>query len=80
MCAELGHVVGEDRGLVACAGDGNVSEAGVEEVRVNAGVGVHEDTLGSESLGTVAGDSVSMVEVAMLVGAELDLTVAVEAS
>ena len=38
MRAELGHVVGEECGLVAGAGDGDVAEAGVEQVRVDAGV------------------------------------------
>jgi len=36
---EFCHVVGEERRLVAGAGDGNVAEAGVEQVRVDAGIG-----------------------------------------
>jgi hypothetical protein len=76
--AELGHVVGEEGGLVAGARDGDVTETGVEQVRVDACVGIDEDALGGEALGTVAGDGVSVVEVAVLAGIELDLAVVVE--
>jgi len=72
---ELRHVVGEERGLVAGAGNGNVAEAGVEQVWVNAGVGVHEDALGGEALGAVASDGVAMVKMAVVVGVDIDLTV-----
>ena len=77
--AEFCHVVGEERGLVAGAGDGDVAEAGVEQVRVNAGIGVDENALGGETLGAVAGDGIAVVEVAMLAGVEFDLAVVVEA-
>jgi len=78
LWAELGEVVGKERGLVAGAGDGDVAEAGVEQVRVDAGVGVDEDALGGETLGTVAGDGVAMIEMTVLCGVEFDLAVAVE--
>jgi len=65
---------------VACAGDGDVAEARIEQVRVDGGVGVHEDALGSEALGTVAGDGVSVIEMAVIVGVEFDLAVVVETS
>jgi hypothetical protein len=65
--------------IVAGAGDGDVAEAGVEQVRVDAGVGVHQDALGGEALGTVAGDGVAVVEMAMLVGVEFDWRLVVEA-
>ena len=61
------------------AGDGDIAKAGVEQVRVDAGVGVHKDALGGETLGTVAGHGVTVVEVAMVLGVEFDLAVAVEA-
>ena len=64
---------------MAGAGDGDVAEAGVEQVRVDAGIGVDEDALGGEALGAVAGDGVAVVEVAMLAGVELDLAIVVEA-
>jgi hypothetical protein len=68
--AEFCHVVSEERGLVTGAGDGDVGEAGVEQVRVNACVGVNEDAFGSEALRAVTGDGVSVVEVTMLAGVE----------
>jgi hypothetical protein len=47
---------------VAGAGDGDVSEAGVEQVRVNTGIGIDQDALGGEALGAVAGHGVAMIE------------------
>ena len=80
--AELGakfcHVVGKERGLEACARDGDVAEAGVEQVRVDAGIGVNQDALSGEGLGAVTGDGVAVVEMTMLVGVEFDLAVVVE--
>src|ERR1700683_225279 len=77
--AEFCHVVGEERGLVAGAGDGDVGEARVEQVRVDAGIPVNEDTFGGEALGAMTGDGVAVGEMAMLAGGELDLSVVVEA-
>ena len=45
---------------------------------MNTGIGIHEDALGGEALGAVAGDGISVVEVAMLLGIELDLAVVIE--
>jgi hypothetical protein len=64
--------------LLAGAGDGDVAKAGVEQVRVDAGIGIDQDALGGEALGTVAGDGVPVVEVAVLLGVELNLAVVVE--
>ena len=69
------HIVSEERGLVAGARDGDVAEAGVEQVRVDAGIGVDEDAFGGESLGAVTGDGVAVVEMTMLAGVELDLAI-----
>jgi hypothetical protein len=77
---EFCHVVGEERGLVAGAGDRDVAEAGVEQVGVDAGVGVNEDAFRSEALRAVTGDGVAVVEMTMLACPELDLAVVVEAS
>ncbi len=44
------------------------------------GIGMHENTLGGEALGAVAGDGVAVVEMAMLAGVEFDLAVVVEPS
>ena len=80
--AELGgkfcHVAGEERGLVTSAGDGDVGEAGVEQVGVNARIGVDEDGVGGEALGAMTGYGVAVDEMTMVSGVELDLTVVVE--
>jgi hypothetical protein len=65
---EFRHVVGEERRLVAGARDGDVGEAGVEQVRVDAGIGVNEDAFGGKALGAVTGNGVAVVEMTMLVG------------
>ena len=64
---------------MAGAGDGDVAEAGVEQVGVDAGIGVNKDAFGGEALGAVTGDGVAVVEMPMLTGVELDLPVVVEA-
>ena len=76
---EFCHVVGEERGLVTGSGDGDVAEAGVEQVRVDAGIGVNEDAFGGEALGAVTGDGVAVVKMTMISGVKLDLAVVVEA-
>jgi hypothetical protein len=38
---------------VAGAGDGDVAEAGVEQIRVVAGIGVDENAFGGQALGAV---------------------------
>ena len=63
---------------MAGAGDGDIAETGVEQVRVNAGVGIDQDAFCGESLRAVAGDGISVVEVAMLTGVELYGPVVVE--
>jgi len=64
---------------VAGAGNGNIAEAGVEQVRVDACIGVNEDAFGCKALGAVTGNGVAVVEMTMLVGVEFDLAVVVEA-
>jgi hypothetical protein len=64
---------------MAGAGDRDVAEAGVKQVRVDAGIGVNENAFGGEALGAVAGDCVAVVEVTVLAGLDLDLAVVVEA-
>ena len=77
--AEFCHVVGEERGLVAGAGDRNVGKAGVEQVWVDASIGVDEDAFGGEALGAVTGDGVAVVEMTMISGIKFGLAVVVEA-
>ena len=80
MGTEFRHVVSKEYGIVAGARDGNIGKARVEQVWVNAGVGVNEDALGGEALGAVAGDGIAVVEMRMLAGVEFDLAVVVEAA
>src|ERR1700721_2561294 len=72
------EVGGEERGLVTGAGDRDVSEAGVQQVWVDAGIGVNEDAFRGEALGTMASDSVAVVEMRMISGAKFDLAVVIE--
>jgi hypothetical protein len=62
---------------MAGAGDGDVAEAGVEQVRMDAGIGVNEDAVGGEALGTVTGDGVAVVKMTMISGVKPDLAVVV---
>src|SRR5580704_2097444 len=64
---------------MAGAGDRHVAEAGVKQVRVDAGIGVNENAFGGEALGAVTSDCVAVVEMAVLAGFELDLAIVVEA-
>src|ERR1700682_5304128 len=79
MGPEFCQVVSEERGLVASARDGDVAEAGVEQVRVGTGIGVNENAFGGQALGAVTGNGVAVVEMTMLVGIKFDLAVVVEA-
>ena len=80
LWAELCKVVGEERRLVARARDRNVAEAGVEQVRMDASIGVNEDAVGGDALGAVARDGVAVVKMTMFAGVELDLSIGVETS
>src|SRR5579863_8469900 len=79
LLAKIGGVIGIDLSVQACARDGNVGEAGVEQVWVDAGIAVNEDAFGGKALGAVTGNGVAVVEMTMLVGVEFDLAVVVEA-
>ena len=50
LLAEIGSVIGIDLSVEACARDGNVGEARVEQVWVDAGIAVNEDSFGGEAL------------------------------
>lgn len=58
LLCEPVYVVGEDRRFVAGAGNRHVAETGIEQVGMNAGISVNQDTLSGKSLGAVARDSV----------------------
>ena len=70
---EFRHIVREERSVLARPGDGDVPESRVQKVGVNSGIGVDEDTLGSEDLRTMTGDRIAMIEMAVLSGIEIDL-------
>src|SRR5437016_87592 len=73
------HVIGEKRDLEACARDGNVGEARVEQVWVDTGVGVNENAFRSKALRAVTGNGIAVVEMTMLDGVKFDLAAVVEA-
>ena len=79
MRDEFRYVVGEDYGIVAGARDGNVGKSRVEQIWVNAGVGVNEDALGGKPLRAVAGDGIAVVEVRMLAGIEFNPAIIAQA-
>jgi hypothetical protein len=54
LLAKFGSVIGVDLSVKACARDGNVSEAGVEQVWVDAGIAVNEDAFGGKAFGAIA--------------------------
>ena len=59
-------------------GDGDIGEAGVEQVRVNAGVGVNENAFCGEALSAVASDGVPVIEMPVLGGVEVNPSVVIE--
>ena len=65
-------IVGINPRILRCAGDGDISEARVDEFRVNGGVHVDQYPFGGESLGTVGGHGIAVVEVPHLRGVEAD--------
>ena len=64
---------------MAGAGNRDVSKAGIEEIRVDAGIGIYQDALCGEALRAVAGDCISVVKVTMLLGVEFNPAVIVKA-
>lgn len=59
--------------------DGHISEPGIEQLGMNAGIGVDENPFGSETLRAVTGHGVSVIEVPMGGGIEFHLTTTIEA-
>jgi len=64
---------------VAGARDGDIAKSGIQQIRMDAGVGVDEDAFGGESLCAVACDHIAVIEVAVAGGVEFNTTVVVEA-
>ncbi len=65
---------------MARAGDRDVAETGVEQVRVDTGVSIYKNALCSQALRAMAGDRITVVEVPMLMGVKLYASVVVESS
>src|SRR5579863_4872827 len=65
-------IVGVNVGVVGRAGDGDVGKAGVEEFGERIGVHIDEDAVFGQTLGTVAGDGIAVIEVAHPGGVKTD--------
>lgn len=78
VLSESSHIIREDRRLMAGAGDSDVPEAGTEQVRMNAGIGVNEYALGGEPLGAVAGDGVAVIEMPVFGSVEFNPPIIIE--
>ncbi len=72
LLAHLRRVVGKDRGLVTGAGHGDIAKTRIEQVGMDARIGINEHTFGGESLGAMASNRVTVIEMAMLNRAEFD--------
>lgn len=75
---ELAYIVSENSRLMAGARDGDVAEAGIKQIGMNARIGVDKNTLSGEPLRAVAGHCVSKIEVPVGLGVKLDLLPIVE--
>ena len=62
--AQRGRMIGIDAGIDAGAGNRDIGETGADEVGMNRSIDVDQNTVGGESLGTVAGDRIALIEVA----------------
>jgi len=58
-----GGIIGVNVGVLGRAGDGDVGKAGVEEFGERIGVHIDEDAVFGQTLGTVAGDGIAVIEV-----------------
>jgi hypothetical protein len=77
--SEPGHVVCEERQLMTGTGDGDVCEAGVEQIGMNRGIGIDQDALRRETLRAMTGDGVTVIKVTMFNGIEVDFAFVIEA-
>ena len=67
-----GGIIGVDVGVLGRAGDGDVRKAGVEEFGERIGVHIDEDAVFGQTLGTVAGNGIAVIEVPHPSGVEID--------
>src|SRR5208282_5125744 len=67
-----GGIIGVNVGVLGRAGDGDVGKAGVEEFGERIGVHVDQDAAFGQTLGTVAGNGIAVIEVAHPGGVKSD--------
>ena len=67
-----GGIIGVNVGVLGSAGDGDVGKAGVEEFGERIGVHIDEDAVFGQTLGTVAGNGIAVIEVPHPSGVEID--------
>ena len=65
-------IIGVNVGVLGRAGDGDVGKAGVEEFGERIGVHVDEDAVFGQTLGTVAGNGIAVIEVPHPSGVKID--------
>src|SRR5580704_9691987 len=65
-------IIGVNVGVLGRAGDGDVGKAGVEEFGEGIGVHIDEDAVFGQTLGTVAGNGIAVIEVSHPSGVEID--------
>src|SRR6202162_4821881 len=66
-----GGVIGINVGVLGRAGDGDVGKAGVEEFGERIGVHIDDYTIFGQTLGTVAGNGIAVIEVPHPSGVEI---------
>ena len=65
-------IIGVNVGVLGRAGNGDVGKAGVEEFGERIGVHIDEDAVFGQTLGTVAGDGIAVIEVPHPSGVKID--------
>ena len=72
VLGKRGGIIGVNVGVLGRAGDGDVGKAGVEEFGERIGVHIDEDAVFGQTLGTVAGDGIAVIEVPHPSGVKTD--------
>src|SRR5208283_2917946 len=65
-------IIGVNVGVLGRARNGDVGKAGVEEFGERIGVHIDEDTVFGQTLGTVAGNGIAVIEVSHPSGVKID--------
>lgn len=73
-------IIRKDLCAVRSAGDRDIGEAVIYQLRVNLRVDVNQHALGSKSLGTATGDGIAVIEVAVLPSIGVNQPIDVEPS